>query len=69
MIEDTRNCLVAAFDDAIDVRLDLTDTHTGVQERVVVVNNHYAVTGMVTRFARRQRISPRAVQVHVTPKM
>jgi len=66
MLEDFRNFEIATRNTSIDVEIDLVNSNTGVQEHVVVVNNHYAIVGMVERFARRQHISPWAVEVHVT---
>ncbi len=66
MLEDDRNCTVAEFDEAIDVQIELVNINTGTKEHAVVVNNHYAIVGLVQRFARRQHILPRAVSVHIT---
>ncbi len=66
MIKIARSYALATVDDAIDVNLELINTRTGKQKRVVVVKDYYAIAGMVERFARQQRISPWAVEVHVT---
>ncbi|MDH3692940.1 MAG: hypothetical protein OER96_00010 [Gammaproteobacteria bacterium] len=66
MLENFRNFEIATRNSSIDVEIDLTNSNTGAREHAVVVNNHYAIVGMVERFARRQHISPWAVEVHVS---
>jgi len=68
VLEDHCKSATAESDEALVVDIELINTKTGDKERAAAVNNHNVIVGMVERFARRQRISIRAVDVRVSSR-
>ncbi|MDH3694508.1 MAG: hypothetical protein OER96_08075 [Gammaproteobacteria bacterium] len=66
MLEDDFGAGSVAISDAVDVHIELVNSNTGDRECSKMVNRHDAIVALVQRFARRQRISPRAVNIQVS---
>jgi hypothetical protein len=56
-----------ATTDARNVHVELVNSNRGDRERAVMVNRHAAIVSCVQRFARRQHISTRAVDLQISP--
>ncbi len=68
VLEDHRKIATTEFDGTLVVNIELINTKTGDEERTAAINNHDVIVGLVERFARRQHISTRAVDVRVSPR-